>query len=186
MHGRLPVKEAAHLELPRHPRFFMAGAVRLLFDPDQPSSGIQLNPPTLDADDRLRAGLDGPAGRERARDRGAAAGDRRVRGERGGTLLARFTEVESGRNPDRPELGKALHLAKVTGATLVIAKLDRLSRNAAFLLTLRDSRREVRRGRPAGGERPHRRHHGAGRAAGARGDLEADQGGAGGGEGAAG
>ena len=59
--------------------------------------------------------------------------------QRGGTLIARFTEVESGRNPDRPELGKALHLAKVTGATLVIAKLDRLSRNAAFLLTLRDS-----------------------------------------------
>ena len=59
--------------------------------------------------------------------------------QRGAALIARFTEVESGRNPDRPELGKALHLAKVTGATLVIAKLDRLSRNAAFLLTLRDS-----------------------------------------------
>jgi DNA invertase Pin-like site-specific DNA recombinase len=58
---------------------------------------------------------------------------------RGAEVLARFTEVESGRNPNRPELGKALHLAKVTGATLVIAKLDRLSRNAAFLLTLRDS-----------------------------------------------
>ena len=58
---------------------------------------------------------------------------------RGATLIARFTEVESGRNPDRPELKQALHLAKVTGATLVIAKLDRLSRNAAFLLTLRDS-----------------------------------------------
>lgn len=58
---------------------------------------------------------------------------------RGAEVLARFTEVESGRNPDRPELGRALHLSKVTGATLVIAKLDRLSRNAAFLLTLRDS-----------------------------------------------
>ena len=58
---------------------------------------------------------------------------------RGATVLARFTEVESGRKADRPELAKALHLAKVTGATLVIAKLDRLSRNAAFLLALRDS-----------------------------------------------
>lgn len=58
---------------------------------------------------------------------------------RGAEVLARFTEVESGRKADRPELRKALHLAKVTGATLVIAKLDRLSRNAAFLLTLRDS-----------------------------------------------
>ncbi len=58
---------------------------------------------------------------------------------RGAEVLARFTEVESGRKVDRPELQAALHLAKVTGATLVIAKLHRLSRNAAFLLTLRDS-----------------------------------------------
>ena len=58
---------------------------------------------------------------------------------RSAEVLARFTEIESGRNPDRPELAKALHLSKITGATLVIAKLDRLSRNAAFLLTLRDS-----------------------------------------------
>lgn len=58
---------------------------------------------------------------------------------RGAQLVGSFTEVESGANNDRPELEKALKLSKVTGATLVIAKLDRLSRNAAFLLTLRDS-----------------------------------------------
>jgi DNA invertase Pin-like site-specific DNA recombinase len=59
----------------------------------------------------------------------------------GGTrsLLREFVEVESGKLNTRPELEQALHLCKVTGATLVIAKLDRLSRNAAFLLTLRDS-----------------------------------------------
>lgn len=57
----------------------------------------------------------------------------------GAALVASYTEVESGKHNDRPQLQKALHHAKVTGSTLVIAKLDRLSRNAAFLLTLRDS-----------------------------------------------
>jgi DNA invertase Pin-like site-specific DNA recombinase len=58
---------------------------------------------------------------------------------RGAEVLARFTEVESGGKDDRPELDKALQLARLRGATLVIAKLDRLSRNAAFLLTLQAS-----------------------------------------------
>ena len=59
--------------------------------------------------------------------------------QRGGSVLETFVEVESGKVNTRSELGKALHLVRLTGATLVIAKLERLSRNAAFLLTLQDS-----------------------------------------------
>ena len=51
----------------------------------------------------------------------------------GGTLLDTFTEVESGRRNDRPELAKALDLCRRRKATLVIAKLDRLARNVAFI-----------------------------------------------------
>lgn len=58
---------------------------------------------------------------------------------KGATLIAEFTEVESGAKGDRPQLQAALKRTKVSNATLVIAKLDRLSRNAAFLLTLRDA-----------------------------------------------
>jgi DNA invertase Pin-like site-specific DNA recombinase len=58
---------------------------------------------------------------------------------RGADVIAAFTEVESGRVADRPELQKALRLARLTGATLAIARLDRLSRKVAFLLTLRDA-----------------------------------------------
>lgn len=54
-------------------------------------------------------------------------------------IVGEFTEVESGRSNTRPQLNAALKLARVTGAKLVIAKLDRLSRNAAFLLNLQES-----------------------------------------------
>lgn len=58
---------------------------------------------------------------------------------KGWDTVAEFTEVESGKRDDRPQLQAAMHRAKVTGATLVIAKLDRLSRSAAFLTHLQES-----------------------------------------------
>jgi DNA invertase Pin-like site-specific DNA recombinase len=54
-------------------------------------------------------------------------------------LLAEFVEQESGRKVDRPQLAAALAACRVHRATLVIAKFDRLARNAHFLLGLQDS-----------------------------------------------
>jgi DNA invertase Pin-like site-specific DNA recombinase len=57
----------------------------------------------------------------------------------GGILIAEHTEVETGRRNDRPELQKALAACRKHKARLVIAKLDRLSRNVAFIATMMDS-----------------------------------------------
>ena len=48
-------------------------------------------------------------------------------------IIAEFTEIESGRKNNRPQLAQALALAKKHKATLVIAKLDRLARNVHFI-----------------------------------------------------
>jgi DNA invertase Pin-like site-specific DNA recombinase len=65
--------------------------------------------------------------------------------ESGGWLpLASFTETESGRKSNRPELNRALAMCRARRATLVVAKVDRLTRSAAFLHTVMNSGVEVR------------------------------------------
>jgi len=58
----------------------------------------------------------------------------------GGQIMATYQEVESGKRSDRPELAKAIAHAKRSKAKLVVAKLDRLARNVAFLATLMESK----------------------------------------------
>lgn len=57
--------------------------------------------------------------------------------------LSEFIEVESGRHNDRPKLKEALSQCKTTGATLIVAKLDRLARNVSFLTSLLDSGQDI-------------------------------------------
>jgi len=57
-----------------------------------------------------------------------------------GTLVKEYVEVESGRrHENRPQLTAALRHAQATGAVLIVAKLDRLARNVAFLASLMES-----------------------------------------------
>lgn len=57
----------------------------------------------------------------------------------GGRVLASYTEVESGKRAERPELAAAVAHARRSKARLVIAKLDRLARNVAFTSALMES-----------------------------------------------
>lgn len=55
-----------------------------------------------------------------------------------GEIVVEYQEIESGNNNSRPVLSEAIKKAKALDATLLIAKLDRLSRNVAFIFKLRD------------------------------------------------
>ena len=55
-------------------------------------------------------------------------------------LVDEFVEVESGRNDNRKQLNKAIKVCELMNAKLVVAKLDRLSRDVAFIATLMNSK----------------------------------------------
>jgi len=55
---------------------------------------------------------------------------------KGNTVINEFTEIETGKSANRPELNKALACCKSNNATLIVAKLDRLARNLHFVTSL--------------------------------------------------
>ena len=60
-------------------------------------------------------------------------------------VIGTFTDVASGKSADRPELEKALNLAREHGAEILVSKLDRISREVAFIATLlKDKRTKLR------------------------------------------
>lgn len=74
---------------------------------------------------------------------GLEAQEKAVRGyaeANGGTVVAAYKEVESGKRNDRPQLALALSHAKRSQAVLVVSKLDRLARNVAFLSAMMESK----------------------------------------------
>ena len=61
-----------------------------------------------------------------------------------GEIIASYTEAESGANNDRPMLAQAMATAKKHKCCLLVARLDRLSRDSVFLITLKKSELEFK------------------------------------------
>lgn len=68
------------------------------------------------------------------------AADRFIASRPDSEIVATYSEVESGRVNNRPELAKAITLCKSQGFTLLLSKLDRLSRSSSFLISLQESK----------------------------------------------
>src|SRR5215216_2398901 len=60
------------------------------------------------------------------------------------SIIGEFTEIESGRKNDRPQLDRALHMARVHRVPLIVAKVDRLARSKGFLERILESGVDVR------------------------------------------
>ncbi|HUY32083.1 MAG TPA: recombinase family protein [Pirellulales bacterium] len=60
--------------------------------------------------------------------------------QHGARIIGNYTEIESGKRADRPRLADAVGHAKLSAATLVVAKLDRLARNVAFLSAMMEAK----------------------------------------------
>jgi len=56
-------------------------------------------------------------------------------------IIGTFSDVESGTKADRPQMQEALNLVRKTGATLLVSKIDRLSRKVSFITTLMDDKK---------------------------------------------
>lgn len=56
-------------------------------------------------------------------------------------VIGRYQDIQSGKNADRPQLAAALKLVRETGAELLIAKLDRLSRKVSFIANIMDDKK---------------------------------------------
>jgi DNA invertase Pin-like site-specific DNA recombinase len=91
---------------------------------------------------RLLPRLDSPAGQVWTWPRGPAQAVREHLNGGNWKLVAEYTEVESGKRSDRPRLAEALKACRLQGAKLIIAKLDRLARNVAFISNLMESKVE--------------------------------------------
>ena len=100
--------------------------------------------------------------------------------DRGAAILRAYQEVERGKRADRPELANAVAHARRSGATLVIAKLDRLARNVHFLAGLMEAKVGLRGVRQPAREPSDDPHPGGGGGGRGEADQRADGGGPGG------